>query len=228
MERMRPRSSTLTRCTAPVQATWRATERATGSSQSSITVDARNPNNQPVRGLSMRVDMFVNGVAADFGTLSARTVVTGDDGRARVVYTAPPRPLDGGDGQLLTIGFVPIGTDYSNAVRRTVDIKLIPPGVILPPNNAPVPSFTFSPSAPTTFQAVFFDASGTAITVVDPRAPQEGRLTMSFADDPVQLRQWEVTTKTGQRTRVALTALRPGGSFERSLFNIELAAANYR
>ena len=132
-----------------------------GSSQSSITVDARNPNNQPVRGLSMRVDMFVNGVAADFGTLSARTVVTGDDGRARVVYTAPPRPLDGGDGQLLTIGFVPIGTDYSNAVRRTVDIKLIPPGVILPPNNAPVPSFTFSPSAPTTFQAVFFDASGT-------------------------------------------------------------------
>jgi outer membrane lipoprotein-sorting protein len=71
------------------------------------------------------------------------------------------------------------------------------------------------------------DAQGTEITVVDPRAPQEGRLVMSFSDRPVQLRAWEVTTKTGQRTRVALTALRPGGSFERSLFNIELASAQF-
>src|SRR6187200_1803032 len=94
-----------------------------GSSQSSITVDARGPNNQPVRGLSL---------PADFGTISARTIVTGDDGRARLVYTAPPKPLDGGEGQVLTLGFTPIGSDYSNAVRRTVDIKLIPPGVILP------------------------------------------------------------------------------------------------
>jgi outer membrane lipoprotein-sorting protein len=72
------------------------------------------------------------------------------------------------------------------------------------------------------------DASGTDITVVDPRVPREGRLVMSFSNDPIQLRQWEVMTKTGQRTRVALTGLRPGGSFDRSLFNIELAAANYR
>jgi hypothetical protein len=132
-----------------------------GSSQSSITVDARGPNNQPVRGLSMRVDMFLGALPADFGTISARTIVTGDDGRARLVYTAPPKPLDGGEGQVLTLGFTPIGTDYSNAARRTVDIKLIPPGVILPPNNAPVPAFTFSPGAPSTFSAVFFDASST-------------------------------------------------------------------
>ena len=66
-----------------------------GSSQSSITVDARGPNNQPVRGLSMRVDMFLGALPADFGTISARTIVTGDDGRARLVYTAPPKPLDG-------------------------------------------------------------------------------------------------------------------------------------
>jgi outer membrane lipoprotein-sorting protein len=72
------------------------------------------------------------------------------------------------------------------------------------------------------------DASGTDITVVDPRAPQEGRMVMSFSDSPIQLRQWEITTKAGQRTRVALTSLRPGGSFARSLFNIELAAAEYR
>jgi len=132
-----------------------------GSSQSSITVDARGPNNQPVRSLSMRVDMLLGNIPADFGTLSARTIVTGDDGRARVVYTAPPRPLDGGDGTVLTLTFTPIGSDYRGAWARQVDIRLIPPGVILPPNNAPVPAFTFSPSAPATFQTVFFDASST-------------------------------------------------------------------
>jgi outer membrane lipoprotein-sorting protein len=72
------------------------------------------------------------------------------------------------------------------------------------------------------------DASGTHITVVDPRAPTEGRLVMTFTENPILLRQWEVRTKTGQKTRVALTELRVGGSFERSLFNIELAAATYR
>jgi outer membrane lipoprotein-sorting protein len=72
------------------------------------------------------------------------------------------------------------------------------------------------------------DAEGTYITVVDPGAPQEGRMVMSFSDDPIQLRQWEITTKTGQRTRVALTSLNPGARTDRSLFNIELATANYR
>ena len=62
-----------------------------GAAQSVITVDARGPNGQPVRNLSMRVDMRVGDVFADFGTLSTRTVVTGDDGMARFTYTAPPR-----------------------------------------------------------------------------------------------------------------------------------------
>jgi outer membrane lipoprotein-sorting protein len=72
------------------------------------------------------------------------------------------------------------------------------------------------------------DARGTDITVVDPRTPKEGRMVMSFTDDPVQLRQWVVTTKTGQSTRVALEQLRTGVQLDRSLFNIELAAASYR
>jgi len=72
------------------------------------------------------------------------------------------------------------------------------------------------------------DADGTDITVVDPRAPQEGRMVMSFSTDPIRLRQWEITTKTGQRTRVALGDLTTGISVNPSLFNIELAATNYR
>lgn len=72
------------------------------------------------------------------------------------------------------------------------------------------------------------DAGGTHITVVDPRAPQEGRMVMTFSEGPIQLRQWQITTKSGQRTRVALTELRLGGGIDASLFNIELAATKFR
>lgn len=71
------------------------------------------------------------------------------------------------------------------------------------------------------------DARGTHITVVDPRAPKEGRLVMTFSENPIQLREWEVITKTGQRTKVALTELRTGGTIERNIFSIELVAATY-
>lgn len=72
------------------------------------------------------------------------------------------------------------------------------------------------------------DAGGTHITVVDPRAPQEGRMVMTFSENPVQLQQWEIRTKAGQTTRVALNEFREGGGFSGSLFNIELAATRYR
>ena len=72
------------------------------------------------------------------------------------------------------------------------------------------------------------DAQGTHITVVDPRAPQEGRMVMRFADAPVRLRGWTITTKAGQRTTVALTELRTGVGIDRSLFSIQLAATQYR
>jgi outer membrane lipoprotein-sorting protein len=72
------------------------------------------------------------------------------------------------------------------------------------------------------------DAAGTDITVVDPRMPNEGRMRLRFADSPVELREWEITTKSGQRTRVVLTDLATGVTINPSLFNLELATANYR
>ncbi len=77
-------------------------------------------------------------------------------------------------------------------------------------------------------QGAVRDAGGTAITVVDPRMPKEGRMVMSFSEAPIQLRQWVVTTKTGQSTRVALSDIKAGVELNRSLFNIELAATKYR
>lgn len=72
------------------------------------------------------------------------------------------------------------------------------------------------------------DTDGVHITVVDPRSPDEGRMVMTFSENPVQLRKWAITTKAGQRTEVALTEMQTGLTLDRNLFNIELATANLR
>jgi outer membrane lipoprotein-sorting protein len=72
------------------------------------------------------------------------------------------------------------------------------------------------------------DAVATHVTVVDPKAPRDGRLVMTFSNDPVLLTGWDVITKAGQRTHVDVTRLSQGVSLDRSLFNIELAATKYR
>ena len=132
-----------------------------GASQSAIAVIARDANARPVSGLTIRLDMRVNGVLQDFGTLSARNIATGSDGRATAVYTAPPPPPPaGGAGSIVTIGVTPKGSNFQAAVSQTADIRLVPPGVILPPAERPTPAFTYSPTSANTNVPVIFDASG--------------------------------------------------------------------
>jgi PKD repeat protein len=133
-----------------------------GASQSAINIEATGADSRPVRGLGLRIETQVGGVMQDFGTLSARSVVTGEDGRARVTYTAPPQSGQSASGETVVTFFVtPIGTDYRGEQARSVDLRLVPPGVILPPNNAPNAAFTFSPTAPGVLQDVVFDATAT-------------------------------------------------------------------
>ena len=66
-----------------------------GASQSRITISAIGPDGKAKASLPVRVDMALSGVAQDFGTLSARSVVTNTDGKAFVVYTEPPSPVGG-------------------------------------------------------------------------------------------------------------------------------------
>jgi PKD repeat protein len=134
--------------------------RQDGSSQATIVVLALDANSQPVRNLPVRVDIAINGVVADFGQVSSRNVVTGSDGRASLLYTAPAAPVDPVDGGIVVdIQATPTGTNYANAVTRVVSIRLVPPGVILPPNGTPIPRFTFSPSSPLALTDVLFDGS---------------------------------------------------------------------
>lgn len=131
-----------------------------GFSQATVSVLARDPNNQPVRGLSMRLDMSTADGVIDFGTLGTKTISTNNDGRASVVYVAPPSPgLGGPSSTRVIILITPVGTNYQNANTRSVEIRLAKPGVILGPNGAPVPDFVFSPAKPHENETILFDAS---------------------------------------------------------------------
>jgi len=55
-----------------------------GGSQSSIQVTAIGPDGKGKAALALRMDMFVDGVGQDYGTLSARTIVTDSNGTASV------------------------------------------------------------------------------------------------------------------------------------------------
>jgi outer membrane lipoprotein-sorting protein len=49
--------------------------------------------------------------------------------------------------------------------------------------------------------------------------PQEGQITLIFADPPLTLRQWVITDAQGKRTSVTLYNVQLGGTYESSLFN---------
>ena len=134
--------------------------RQDGESQSAVVVRARGPNGQPVRALAIRLDMAVGSTIQDFGTLSERNVVTGNDGLARAVYTAPRTPQGfNGPGTTMSILATPYGTNSQNSVTHSVSIDLVPPGVILPPGGDPVASFVVSPTPVSVGVAARFDAS---------------------------------------------------------------------
>jgi PKD repeat protein len=136
-----------------------------GASQSVVTITARDANGQPLRNASLRAEIAVGGIIADFGTLSARNVVTDANGRATLTYTAPPAPAFSVDtGTLVQIQVTPAGTDFGNAAARFATIRLTPPGVVTPPANGLTPKFVATPPSPTDHQTVIFDASSSTTT----------------------------------------------------------------
>jgi PKD repeat protein len=129
-----------------------------GASKSSIAVTVLNQNGVPATGIVLRVDMAVGGQLADYGTLSARTLVTGNDGTTTVTYTAPP-PVPNATVNFVSIRATPIGTDAATSNGSSVDIRLVPTGVIIPPGGNPTASFTYSPTPVSVGIPVIFDGS---------------------------------------------------------------------
>lgn len=58
--------------------------------------------------------------------------------------------------------------------------------------------------------------------------PGEGSLTLTFATDPMTLRQWTVTDAQQQRTTVTLHDIQTGGRFDQSLFEPNAPMVNFQ
>jgi len=56
------------------------------------------------------------------------------------------------------------------------------------------------------------------VGIVRTRSPQDGVLTLIFADNPLALRQWTVLDQQRHETRVTLSNVEVGGSYPDSLF----------
>jgi PKD repeat protein len=136
-----------------------------GTSQSTVVVIARDAAGKGKAGLSVKLDTLVGGSLQDYGMLSARTAVTGSDGRAQVIYTAPPPPSTlGGGGTVVTILATPIGSDFQTSHTESAEVRLVPPGVVLPPASTPTAHFSVTPTPVNVGVAANFDASASCAT----------------------------------------------------------------
>jgi PKD repeat protein len=129
-----------------------------GASQSQVTVQVFDSNGQPKRNVSMRAEIMVDGTLVDFGSLSARNVVTDANGRANLIYTAPASNSSVDGFTTVKIVVTPAEGDFANATGRFVDIRLVPVGMVIPPDGM-TPDFVMLPTSATDHQDVLFDAS---------------------------------------------------------------------
>ena len=113
---------------------------------------------QPGQSENVRLhaQVFVDGVPQYFGTLSNKSPIT----PTTIFYRAPAST--GQTSTTVSIVVTPTDSgDFKGETSRQVDIRLIPPGVILPVNPNLIASFTFTPATPRVLDTVTFNASTT-------------------------------------------------------------------
>jgi PKD repeat protein len=127
-----------------------------GVSEAAIRLTAQVQPGQS-ENVRLRAQVFVDGVAQDFGTLSNKNPIT----PTTIFFRAPAA----GPSQVpttVTIAVTPEDSgDFRAEVSRTLDLRLLPVGVILPTNPNLVARFTFSPGTPRVLDTVTFNASST-------------------------------------------------------------------
>lgn len=128
-----------------------------GASQSLVQVTAYDSNGQPLRNVSLRAAIALDGSVTDFGRLSAKSLVTDANGRASTTYTAPAPVAGVSTSVTVQILVTPSESDFSNATTRSVAIHLVPSGVI----GLPTSPFTldFIAPAPTVGVPAVFTAT---------------------------------------------------------------------
>ncbi len=141
------------------------------------------------------------------GTISTGTLFIRRPGRARFEYNPPEESLVMAGG-----GQVAVFDGKSNSGPEQFPLKRTPLNLILSRqvdltrNGMVVGHGTDGPS--------------TVVTAQDPEFPEYGNIKLVFTGDPVELRQWVITSESGDQTTVVLGQLRTGMSLSNRLFNI--------
>ena len=109
-----------------------------GSTQSVVTITVRDSSGKPVAGQRLNLSLPTNAPAG--AALSQSEVTTGSNGAATIAVVAPQTGSVGN----VVITATPVGTNFDNAVARTISIGVIPE------NSAPpiVGPFTVNPTSP--------------------------------------------------------------------------------
>lgn len=128
-----------------------------GSDFTDIRITATGPTGQS-ENIALRAQVYVDGVAQDYGTLSTKNPIT----PTTIRYTAPAAStLPGGQvPQTISIRVTPASSgDFRGELSREIDLRLLPQGIILPSNPNLAAAFTVTPASPQAFQTANFDAS---------------------------------------------------------------------
>jgi len=163
-----------------------------------------------------RISNYLNGVktmqgsfvqVGPDGELSEGTFCLRRPGRIRFEYEPPNPALVVADGiwvgvydtHLKTLDRIPLGsTPLELLLKKRVDLRK---------ENA--------------VQSIERSSGQMRVTAVDPDEPEQGSITMVFADNPLELRQWMVVDAQGLTTTVALSEMRANVELDPRLFFIE-------
>jgi outer membrane lipoprotein-sorting protein len=150
-------------------------------------------------------------VAADGSTRTGKAWLQ-RPGKMRFEYDPP-------DKQLLVAGFGLL-VYYDPALNQTTDIPLgsTPLGILLAKH-------VNLNSAGVVVTNIQMQPGEDDITLIRKGKAAEGSLTLVFATDPLELRQWVVMDAQGRQTRVSLYDIVPGGPYPDSLFRFNPTTA---
>ncbi|MEM9247590.1 MAG: outer membrane lipoprotein carrier protein LolA [Pseudomonadota bacterium] len=162
------------------------------------------------------ISRYLNGLQtaqADFtqingdGTISTGTLYIRRPGRARFEYNPPEESLVmAGGGQVAVFDGKSNTGPEQFPLRRTPLNLILARQVDLSRNGMVVGHSADGPS--------------TTVTAQDPEFPEYGTIKLIFTGDPVELRQWVITSEGGEETTVVLGQLATGMSLSNRLFNI--------
>jgi len=136
-----------------------------GLDEAAITVQALGPNGES-KNVNLRAQIEVAGTPQDYGTLSTKAFTTPTVIRYRAPAAATT--VGGQVAQTVTIAVIPVGSDFQGELPRTIQLQLVPQGIIQPTNPALKANFTVTPNPVLAFSSATFDASTTTNGAGDP------------------------------------------------------------